>query len=596
MKRPVIIVIVLALLAGGGYFISQKMKPADGGADQFQYKLAKADTGEVKKTVSSSGVLQAWRIVDIKSRAGGQVLKMSVDVGSEVKKGQVITSIDPSDTMLTFSTARADLDSARARESQSDRTYLLQTQQTRISIANAEASLQSARANLAAVQARYRTAVAQSGAQPALTKASIQNARASYDQAVKQRAQLDSTNIQNKASAKAAYDQAMANRNNASINMKRQEALLPKGFVAQSAVDTASANLQVAEATVLNTKARLDNIDSELQANMEAADARVAQTRAALASAQANSIDILNRVNSAAESKASMMQAQAQVMQAQRALEQAKANAANDAIRRFDVASAQATIARSKASLVNAQTVLDQTTVRSPADGIILKKYVDEGTIIQSGQSGFSGGTSIVQLGDISRMYVDVTVDETDIANVDVGQKVDVNSEAYPGVPFEGTVSRVDPQATVEQNVTTIHVRVEIDNSSPTFRLLKPGMNCTCEFVVGKRDSVVRVPSEAVKEDDQGKYVEVATGGKQAPPDAKTGAIDKDALVGIVKKRVTVETGLEGNETVEVTKGIKANDQVVIQTIEPTPTASAPTSSPFGGNNNRGGGFSGGRR
>ncbi len=188
-------------------------------------------------------------------------------------------------------------------------------------------------------------------------------------------------------------------------------------------------------------------------------------------------------------------------------------------------------------------------------------------------------------------MLESVTVDETDIANVDEGQKVDVTFEAYPGIPFEGKVARVDPNALVVQNVTVIHVRVEVDNSAPTFRLLKPGMNATCQFVISQKDNVVRVPNEAVREDDNGKFVEVAADkGRPAPPDPQTGTpADPDALVDLKREHRKVETGVEGNDMTEITKGLKAGEKVVTQTIEPAPTTAQ--GSPFGG-----GGFGGGGR
>ena len=222
---------------------------------------------------------------------------------------------------------------------------------------------------------------------------------------------------------------------------------------------------------------------------------------------------------------------------------------------------------------------------------------MEQGTIITSALGISATGQSLVQLGDISRMYVDVTVDETDIANVDEGQTVDVQIEAYPGVPFEGKVTRVDPQAVVLQNVTSVHVRVEVDNSSPTFRLLKPGMNATCQFVISQKDKVVNVPNEAVHEDDKGKYVEVAVGGKPAPADPEAGtSIDPNTLVDVTKKHVSVETGIEGNDATEITKGLKEGDQIITQTIEPVVAAAGATGSPFGGGGVGGGarGFGGG--
>jgi HlyD family secretion protein len=306
---------------------------------------------------------------------------------------------------------------------------------------------------------------------------------------------------------------------------------------------------------------------------------------------------VRSRQNAVLEAKAALQQAKAQVATVSSTLDQAIANQRNNEIRRLDITSAQATRARAAASLTNAKTTLDQTTVRAPSDGVVLKKYVEEGTIITSGLSLSSTGTSILQMGDTSKMYVNVAVDETDIANVDEGQKVDVTIEAYPGIPFEGKVTRVNPQAQVEQNVTTVTVRVEIDNSSPTFRLLKPAMNATCEFIIAQKDDALAVPNEAIKQDDQGgSYVEVAVGGKPAPPDKETGTpADADTLVDVKPKKQTIEVGVEGNESTEVKTGLKEGDTIVAQTIEPAPpTTGGGGGSPFAGGGRPGGGFGGG--
>lgn len=593
MKQRRIISLALALIVVGvaAFFVARRVRGTANAAGLTQYKITKAERGEVKKTVSSSGTLQAWNVVDIKARAGGELRTLAVDVGQEVKKNQLLARIDPLDVSLQLNTAQADEQSARAKEKQNQQSYQLQKQQSAIAIRDAEASLASARANVQAAKARLASALQQAKAQPELTKTAIQSARAAYNQSLKQRDQLTATNPQQRAAAKATYDQAVANQKNARLAVERQQSLVAKGFVSQQAVDTAQANASVVDAQVDSAKARLDTVDAELSAGLDAANARVNQSKAALDSSQANSIDIVNRQNSAREAEAAVRQAEAQANRSEVALDQARANTANNTIRQYDVQQANASIARAKASRINAQVSLQRTEIRAPSDGIVLQKYVEQGTIITSALGISAQGTNLVQLGDISRMYVDVTVDETDIAAVDAGQKVEVAIEAYPGVPFEGKVTRVDPQAQALQNVTSVHVRVEVDNSTPTFRLLKPGMNATCQFVIDKKSDVIKVPSEAVREDDKGRYVEVATGGKHAPPDPQTGAeADADALVDITKKRVGVEVGLEGNEALEITSGLKEGEQVVTQTIEPaTPTAGG--TSPFGG-----GGFGGGGR
>jgi HlyD family secretion protein len=614
-RRLISALVAVPIVVAGGWWL--RSRSATGVASQkVQYKLSAVEVGEVKKTVSATGTLQAWRVVDIKARAGGELAFLGVDVGSEVKSGQILAKIDPLDVQLTLNQARADVTSSKAREAQSGKTYQLTMKQSDISVRDSEANVRSATASKASAEAsvkaaetRLATARQQAEAQPRLTEAAIASAKASYEQAVTQRKQLDATTRQQRASAQAGYQQAVANRENARLTLERQKSLLQKGFVSQQAVDTAVAGLEVADANILNTKARVDTIDVEMRTTLEAADARVAQSKAVYDQAKAGSVDIENRRNAVLEAEASLLQAKASLGQATAALaraeaslDQSKAQTINNDIRRFDIDANKASIARAEASRFNAETALSRTVIRAPMEGVVLQKFVEQGTIIASALGMAAQGTNLVQIGDVSRMYVDVAVDETDIASVDVGQTVDVAVEAYPGIPFEGKVIRIDPQAVVLQNVTSVHVRVEVDNSAPTFALLKPSMNATCEFVMDKVDSAVKVPNEAIRQDNEGDYVEIGTGGKTPPPDPKTGEVsDPDALVDVKLKKVRITKGVEGNDVTEVKESegnaIQEGVKIVTQTIEPTPTTPG-GGSPFGGGMGgmRGMGGGGGRR
>ncbi len=580
MKRIIIGALAVVCVLTGSIWLWGRIRAPK--ADQkTQYKLGVAEIGLVKKTVSATGTLKPWRTVDIKSKAGGRVDALLVDIGSRVTRGQVLAKIDPSDTQLSVGTARADVESSAARERQNRETYELQKKISDLAIKTAESQVATARA--AREAAKSRLAVARNSAinQPTLSQAAIAQAEASLDSAVQQRLQLTSTQSQERISARAALNQAQANRKKTEADLNRLRSLFQRGFAARQTVDAAEATHAAAEAQVASAAEKVRTLDAQQKAEVDAADARVTQARAQLDSAKAQAIEVQNRKLALSESEAAFRQAEAQLAQAETALRQAKANVANIEIRRLDIETARAGKSRSQATLTNALTTLDQTIVRAPADGVILTKYVEEGTIISSALSFAATGNNILQLGDVTRMYVDVTVDETDIANVDEGQEVEVTIEAYPSLPFSGVVSRIDPQAIVEQNVTTVHVRVEIDNSDVSFRLLKPGMNATCEFVSQKKEDVLMVPNEAVRTDDSGQYVEVAESeGKPAPPDPKTGEpADPSLLVDVKLRREKVEVVLEGNDTTEIRGNVKPGDKVVVQVIEPAPETSG---SPFG--------------
>jgi multidrug efflux pump subunit AcrA (membrane-fusion protein) len=209
---------------------------------------------------------------------------------------------------------------------------------------------------------------------------------------------------------------------------------------------------------------------------------------------------------------------------------------------------------------------------------------VDEGTIIQSGQSGFSGGTSIVQLANVSRVYVDVKVDEADIALIEPEQSVSIALDAYPNSPKVGKVRKIFPEAATETNVTYIHVQVEVDPMDVDERL-RPNMNATCDFLVEEKTDTLRVPSEAVKDEEDATVVTVIKDPK------------KPLWEEANQQKRPVEVGVRGDETTEIVSGVKEGETVVTQIIEPV-TATAPMTGAgpgVGGPGMGRGGFGGGR-
>src|SRR5438270_3468571 len=163
MKRGIIIAVTVAVVAIGGLMLSKKLQAA-GPAEKTQFKIARAETGMVKKTVSATGTLQPWKFVDIKSKAGGKIERLGdsrknthVDVGSIVKRGDIIAEIDPTDTRLSFDQANADISSAEARIQGSQLTYELQQQQSKLAVDTAAINLSSAQASVRSAEARLAT-------------------------------------------------------------------------------------------------------------------------------------------------------------------------------------------------------------------------------------------------------------------------------------------------------------------------------------------------------------------------------------------------------------------------------------------------------
>jgi len=99
-------------------------------------------------------------------------------------------------------------------------------------------------------------------------------------------------------------------------------------------------------------------------------------------------------------------------------------------------------------------------------------------------------------MANLDTVQVRTQVDETDIGKVAPGLAATITVDAYPNRPFEGSVLKIEPQATVQQNVTMFPVLVRIANPN---HLLKPGMNTEVEIHVGRRDNVIAIPNAALR-------------------------------------------------------------------------------------------------
>ncbi len=162
----------------------------------------------------------------------------------------------------------------------------------------------------------------------------------------------------------------------------------------------------------------------------------------------------------------------------------------------LDYTNSLTAIVRSRAALDIAQQRLDDARVTAPVAGTIIGKPVALGQVIQSGTSTAGGGTTIVTMADLNRVRARALVNETDIGQVRAGQEATVIVDAFPDRPFRGTVEKIEPQAVVQQNVTMFPVLVTLENREA---LLMPGMNGEVSIVSERREDVVAVPNEAIR-------------------------------------------------------------------------------------------------
>ena len=514
-----------------------------GASNKQEPQTAVVARGEVLSSVSGNGLLQPLTTIEVKSNVGGQVVELAVDEGDRVRAGQLIARIDPSDSISALDQATADYASASAKVQQSKQALSMQRLQTTAGIVSAEQALGASRERLAQAEQQAKT-------QPKLTAESIKQAQSALASA---RANLDQTKSalipQKIASAKASHDDAKASFTKAERNVERQRALLGKGYVSQSQADEAEAQFSAARAQYDVTKSKLDTVNDEADQDLRNAEAKVAQAESALESARANAVQNDIKLRDLAAARAAVKQAEA-------SLAAARASAYQDQIKSGDILQSRAQLERAKATVKNARTQLGYTTIIAPRSGVVVKKYVEAGSIVTAGRQAMAGsgsGVTIVEIADISKMRVVVDVDESDISRITLGQEVDVTVDACPNELFPAKVIKVAPMAEVNQSVTTVPVTVELEQTDSR---LKPEMNATCDFVIARKEKVLYVPIEAISETDTGTEVTVLDHGRQ-----------------VTRK---VQVGLAGDDYAEVASGLKEGETVVIPEEEATQKTAGP--------------------
>jgi HlyD family secretion protein len=207
---------------------------------------------------------------------------------------------------------------------------------------------------------------------------------------------------------------------------------------------------------------------------------------------------------------------------------------------------AQAQVAQNEASLKQLEEQLSYTTITSPMDGTILSRDVEIGDAVSSILVLGSTATLVMTIGDITQVYVQGKVDESDIGKVYLGQAARIKVESFKDKTFLGKVTKIAPLGVEKDNVTTFEVRVSIDNPGGE---LKANMTANAEILLEEHKKVLTVPEQAVLYDkDRNASVEVPD------PKAKTG-----------RRKVEIKAGISNGTKTEVLAGLKPGDTVILQ-------------------------------
>jgi len=224
------------------------------------------------------------------------------------------------------------------------------------------------------------------------------------------------------------------------------------------------------------------------------------------------------------------------------------------------------------------------TTVTAPIDGTVANLSVQPGSAVSastvtttsnstsfssSSSSSTSGGSTVLSIGNFSKLSILAQVNEVDIPKIKVGQQATVTLDAFPNETFVGQVVSVDSVGTITSGVVTYNVYINLI-APPTE--IKSGMSASVAIQTARADNVIMVPSAAVQTANGTSYVRVLKNGQVSD--------------------VTVTTGISDDTNTQITSGISVGD-VVVTGVNAATTGNN-TASPFSATLGGRGGFGGG--
>ena len=243
------------------------------------------------------------------------------------------------------------------------------------------------------------------------------------------------------------------------------------------------------------------------------------------------------------------------------------------------ITQAQQAVDQAQSDANNAQAAVDKDTIVSPIDGVVAELDVKSGDNVQN-------GGSIATVLDPNQMQTTLSVDETDISSVKVGQTVNITLDAISGKTFTGTVTKVSTLGTTSNNVTTYSVVVAI--SSPTG--INVGMTTNAKIITESKENAVVVPASAVLE------ISGTTGyvikSSSVAGITKLANMTTAELVQRYGTKVTI--GLSNSDKVEITSGVSNGETVEIPVTVNLSAAKSLTKSNSSSSNTMGGNMGGG--
>ena len=190
------------------------------------------------------------------------------------------------------------------------------------------------------------------------------------------------------------------------------------------------------------------------------------------------------------------------------------------------------------------------TLVRSTINGMVLDVPVKEGnSVIQA--NTFNAGTTIASVADMSDIIFEGKVDETEVGKIKGGMPIELEIGAIDKEKFDAVLEYISPKGVEENGAIQFEIKANVQLKEGQF--IRAGYSANANIVLERKDSVMVIPEGLLQFNNDSSFVEVNTGSSEEP---------------VYKKR-KVKTGLSDGINIEITEGLKLDDKVKGEKMDP---------------------------
>lgn len=497
LKRKKIIIPAVLALVVIGFFVFGGKKASVGSTDIVKY-------ADLSRSVRATGVVISSTNLDLSFNKASTVKSVRVEVGDKVLVGQILATLDQRQALATLTSARAALLGAQAKYKK------ILEGATGEEIALAEVALKNAEIDL--INKKKSQAVLVANAYDELLNSSI----AAFPFSISSSATpptISGTYVLGKeGDIKISTFQGGGSYFNAS------------GLVAASGIASTTTPQSIGDSGLFIQFSDASSMEWTISIPNKKATDYLANY-----SVYQNALENETSIVATAESLVSQRRAELNIKKA--------------IARNSDLDISQADILGAEGSLQSAQSAYEDTVIRAPKDGTVTKVDIKYGELSVAGKA-------VITLEDVGNLYIEALINESNIAYLRNGQRVEVTFDAFgKDKKFGGSIAHIDPSADQNGGVVNYKIKVFLDGKDDTIR---PGMNANINIVAGERKNVLVIPSIAVIKKNGKSYVKVATNQKNKK--SKT------------HEERFVETGFVGdNNLIEIISGASEGETVFLK-------------------------------